>query len=836
VMHARDAALDRLARLTARALGADAMIVLGDPPWIAGLSDAATPVAPELLQRALSADHARAVLDAPLRAPGGVEVGRVAVLGARAWSDDDVRALADAVIVIERDLALRSPADELPQRILENISDAFVWLDADWRYRYVNRRAAEIFGRDPASLIGRNIWEEFPEGVGQPFHRAYQQAFAEGVPISVEAWYPPYRRWFENRIQPLLGGLAIFFQDVTERRLAMDEARRTAAQREQAQQIAHLGFWVWDIARDVVTGSGALHRIYGLEDRAISETFADHLARIHPDDRERVRADIEQVLETRTELEVRKRIVRPDGEVRHVITRGAVTVGDDGRVTELFGTTLDITEDVAGAEALRRSKEWLEVALDAARMGVWEWALATGEVRRSPSVDRILRLPPDDDAFRGLLDRLEPEDRERVESEARRAIQEGSGFDVEYRLQDTDGSRRWIAARGVVTHHPGGSRMIGVVFDVTAQKAGDEKQRRTAEQLRHVQKMEAIGRLAAGVAHDFNNLLTIVEGSAQIARRGGPAAELALGQIEGAVERAAALTRQLLAVSRQQPVQLVVVDLAEVAGGMVELVRRTLAPSIQVREDVAPGVYVRADRSQLEQVVLNLLVNARDAMPRGGTLGVSIHASGANARLSVSDTGVGMSPDALARVFEPFYTTQERGGGGLGLALVHGIVGQFGGHIDVTSALNRGSTFTVTLPVAEGPPTTLAAPAARERAPAQRASILLVEDYSEVRTVVRTILEGSGYSVLEAADADAALAICRDASTPIDLLLTDVQLPRVAGPELARRARELRPELRVLFMSGQLDAGARAPSPLLQKPFGGATLEAAVRAALAKKR
>lgn len=229
-------------------------------------------------------------------------------------------------------------------RLLERMSDAFVCLDRAWHYTYVNRRAGEIFGRDPESLIGKHIWTEFPEGVGQPFHLAYERAVAEGIFLQIEEYYPPYDRWFENRIHPGPDGLLIFFNDVTARHHEQEHTRKEAAVREQAERIAHLGFCQWDLATGSLTWSDELYRIYGLAPRARAIDLEYFLSRVHPDDRERVQRDVTGALERGGSFAHRERIVRPDGSVRELDTLGEVTTDEQGRVTGLIGTCLDVTE------------------------------------------------------------------------------------------------------------------------------------------------------------------------------------------------------------------------------------------------------------------------------------------------------------------------------------------------------------------------------------------------------------------------------------------------------------------------------------------------------------
>jgi two-component system, cell cycle sensor histidine kinase and response regulator CckA len=368
--------------------------------------------------------------------------------------------------------------------------------------------------------------------------------------------------------------------------------------------------------------------------------------------------------------------------------------------------------------------------------------------------------------------------------------------------------------------------VLGVYQDVTERK-------RLEAQFRQAQKMEAVGRLAGGVAHDFNNLLTIISGNVHLIQHlppGDPEFPQLLDDVHDAAERAAALTRQLLTFSRKQPTRPVVLDLNEVVSGLASMLRRLIGERITVRTHLAPEpIRVRADRGQLEQVVMNLAVNAKDAMPDGGALTITtseITGQGRFARLTIADTGVGMSDEVKRHLFEPFFTTKEVGKGtGLGLATVYGIVEQSGGTIEVESAPGTGTTFSVRLPWCDSP--TLASaiiPTAnlRTRSSGDRRSVLLVEDEDRVRKLVKFTLEGQGYTVTEANGGEAAIRLL----TPdrrVDLLVTDLVMPGIDGRELATRVRVLRPEVGVVFISGYVPDHRRVEglpgAVFLPKPF-----------------
>jgi signal transduction histidine kinase len=385
---------------------------------------------------------------------------------------------------------------------------------------------------------------------------------------------------------------------------------------------------------------------------------------------------------------------------------------------------------------------------------------------------------------------------------------------------------------------------------------GRRQRERLEEQLRQAQKVDAIGRLAGGVAHDFNNLLTVISGYTDLSMRDmpdGPARD-GLEQVQKAAGRAGELTRQLLAFGRRQVLAPAVLDLNAIVADIERMLRRLIGEDVEFVTSLAPGLdAVRADHSQIEQVIVNLAVNARDAMPRGGRLVIETGnvdldgayaqshvgvAPGPHVMLAVSDTGIGMNQATLEHLFEPFFTTKAPGAGtGLGLATVHGIVTQSGGTIWVYSEPDRGTTFRVYLPRAEASP---AAGVAVGPAPAAGGTetILLVEDDDAIRLLARRVLDTRGYVVLEASNGQVALDIARTTRRPIDLLIADVILPNLPGADVAAEVTRLHPGARVLFVSGYtakairhhgvLDAGVS----FLEKPFTVAGLAAKVREVL----
>jgi PAS domain S-box-containing protein len=375
---------------------------------------------------------------------------------------------------------------------------------------------------------------------------------------------------------------------------------------------------------------------------------------------------------------------------------------------------------------------------------------------------------------------------------------------------------------------------LGIVSDMT-------ERRSLEKQLRQSQKLEAIGQLAGGIAHDFNNLLLALRGYGELALRrieGGDAnVSDDIAEMLDATDRAASLTQQLLAFGRRQLLNPEVVDLCEVVAGMGKLLRRLIGEQVQLVTSCADGpVLVDVDRSQLEQVIANLVVNARDAMPDGGhlELGVAISGDG-EAMLSVADTGCGMDDETTMHIFEPFFTTKGEKGNGLGLATVHGIVTQSGGHVSVMSALGQGSTFRVLLPLAKGEPTH--APVAQAAARGGTETILVIEDNSLVRSIVGAMLERRGYKVITVVGGEAAIERCQEFDEGIDLILSDLVMPGLNGRQTVERLRHIGCKAKVIYMSGYADGtlhrGVLEPgTAFLQKPFDKDTLARRVREVL----
>lgn len=533
------------------------------------------------------------------------------------------------------------------------------------------------------------------------------------------------------------------------------------------------------------------------------------------------------------------------------------------RTVDLQRANDDLRREVAERQraetALRTSEARFRDLTDNLNQAVWFVQVKPYQILYlSPAFERIWGVPPercykDPSVWR---ERLHPDDRALVNDAFDAAVAGNTGreFELTYRIIRPDGPVRWIYDRCVVHRNEAGGidRLSGISEDITESK-------RMEDQLRQAQKMEAVGRLAGGVAHDFNNVMTVILGYSAVLLQEietDSRAHRYVREIQQAGERCASLTGQLLAFSRKQLLRPVPLDLHAVIRSLMPILTNLIGEQIFIalRLDSTPR-WVKADPVQLDQVVLNLALNARDAMPGGGTLIIetdlaqAADIAGENhlsvedrpyVRLRVHDTGTGMDPDTKAKIFDPFFTTKPLGHGtGLGLATVYGIVHQSEGHIHVDSVPGRGTTMTIYLPEV-APATTVPSPPSPSPRPRQGAeNILLVEDEPSVRTLTQHILRMNGYTVIEAEDGVHAVDLVRRRPTQIDLLITDMVMPGINGRELATRLRGYLKSLRVLYVSGYsnkppfMDEEESAQFAFLQKPFSPEELITKVREVLA---
>jgi PAS domain S-box-containing protein len=667
-----------------------------------------------------------------------------------------------------------------------------------------------------------------------------------------------------------IGGVLVVCRDVTKQYLAADALREREAELARVQQLGRIG----GLEIDLRTGfrnrrSPEYLLIHGLPPNATDESHEDWVQRIHPEDREATEKKFrDAVAGDVRDYSVQYRIIRPsDGETRWISVKSTIERDENGKAIRLVGAHTDVTEQVVADLALRQSEERFRKLAD--QLAELNATLAQRVEEKTRERDRIWNVSQDllvvadrNGVWRTvnpawtktlgwseaeLLNRTSewlehPDDGGLTRTEVNELIQGNLTVKFEGRFRHKDGSYRWLSWTGV----PDQDHIYAVARDVTAEKAAAERLKATEEALLQSQKMEAVGQLTGGIAHDFNNLLTGIVGSLDLlqTRLNQGRTDNVARYINAAMtsaNRAAALTHRLLAFARRQPLIPKSVDANQLVISLEDLLRRTIGETIDLEIAARDDLWCTlCDPNQLESALLNLAINARDAMPDGGKLTIST----ANAHIDslaadtpallpgdyicieVTDTGVGMSAEVAARAFDPFFTTKPIGQGtGLGLSMIYGFARQSNGHATIDSKIGQGTSIKLYLPRHHGDIRTshaLAAKAAEHAATGE--TVLVVEDEPVVRGVILEMLHEEGYRTLEAVDGPSGLRVLRT-NGRIDLLITDVGLPGMNGRQLADQARETRPGLKILFITGYAesvaisDAFLQPGMEMITKPF-----------------
>jgi PAS domain S-box-containing protein len=609
--------------------------------------------------------------------------------------------------------------------------------------------------------------------------------------------------------------------------------------------LAPIGIFQTTPDGEIVAANAAFAKMLGYSSEELLRLKAEDLY-FYPSERTAIWDRVERLGHLRS-FEVRLR--RKDETPVWHLADARVVRDPSGRIEryEIFAT--DMTEQRRASDALRSSEERYRCLMDRAQDAIFVLDEREIVVEANQAAESLLVKTREEIVGQSFLETLAPEDRQGFQDRLAASPRGGVRGEIASVLRG-DGRRAPVEVSASVVEIGGEPLMLATLRDVSERNA-------LAEQLRLSQKMEAVGQLAGGIAHDFNNLLTAILGYSEIIAadlRDKPELFDAVSEIHNAGKRAAALTRQLLAFSRKQVLELKILDLNEIVRHIEKMLARLLGEDIELVTRLDPEVgAVRADAGQMEQVILNLAINARDAMPKGGLLTietasieldesyVQTHVStvpGRYSMLTVSDVGTGMDEATQARIFEPFFTTKEKGyGTGLGLSTVYGIVKQSGGYVWVYSERGRGTRFKIYLPRVDAVAETVFAPEAlASRGGAE--TILLVEDEDAVRALASKILETRGYRVTSARTGDEAIELARVAAEPFHLLVTDMVLPGIGGAEIAARIRERFPEIKVLYASGYSDAVIlkrghyERGAAFLEKPFSAAALSRKVREVL----
>jgi PAS domain S-box-containing protein len=757
--------------------------------------------------------------------------------------------------------ALRE-SEERFRSLVEATTD-WIWeVDANLVYTYASPKVKDLLGYEPCEVVGKTPFELMPPEEAERVRARVVATLAEGRPflgLINEAQHRDGRTVvLETNGVPVfdaagrLLGYRGIDHDTTERRRAEEALRESEERFRQLFEEAPIPYH--EIDRE-----GVIRRVNRTECELLGYAPEEMIGRpvwefVVPEQRDMARDVVRRKLAAPYQpVPFHREWLRRDGGCLIVEMHENLILDSQGQVSSIRTATLDISERQRAEEALRASEERYRSLVDNATYGIYRVTADGTLLDVNPAFVEMLGYPSKED----LLTRNIATDIYRTAEERDRLIEQSlkaNRFDsVETQFRRRDGTLLTARLAGRVFRGPDGavSSFEMIAEDVTEHKVLEK-------QLRQAQKMEAVGRLAGGIAHDFNNILMVIQGYSDLLLeelKPADSRRRPLEEIRKAGERAAALTLQLLAFSRKQVLQPQILDLNAVVSNINTMLRRLIGEDIELTMLPGAGLNrVMADPGQVEQVIMNLAVNARDAMPHGGKLTIETAnvnldedyarrdgsaAPGPYVRLSVSDTGCGMDAETRAHVFEPFFTTKERGKGtGLGLATVYGIVKQSGGYIWAYSEVGRGTVFKIYLPRAPG------SAEVRQQGEVQQTlfggveTVLVAEDDPAVRALVCGALANRGYTVQEARDGREALAAARGYKGPIHLLLTDVVLPHMSGRRLAERLLAERPESRLLYMSGYTDDavvshGVSAGNvPFLQKPFSASALSRKVREVL----
>jgi len=820
--------------------------------------------------------------------------------GSRFWADGEMMPLRDeggahlGFLKILRDRTEQQRAAEVQRAdaeflrsVLASSNDCIVVLDLDGRTQFVSPGGIESMEvADVEAIVGLS-WLRVWEGAD---HEAARAAVAEaraGGTGRFQGFCPTHKgtpKWWDVVISPLPGPdgrperLVSVGRDVTESAHAQERLNLSEARLRLAIDAAEVGTWDLDLQSDTLTWSDRTKAMFGISPD-VPCSMADFYAGLYPDDRQATGEAFASALDPvrRATYDVEYRTIgKEDGAIRWVAAKGRGLFDAQGSCMRAIGTAIDISGRRAVDERLRESEanlRELNATLEARveertreRDRAWKNSQDLQTIIGMSGVFQaaneawtaILGWRPDEVVGRSYLDLIHPDDHP-LSKQALATATDAELPVFENRYRHKDGTYRWISWVAA----PEDDLIYASGRHVTAEKEAAAALEAMQEQLRQSQKMEAVGQLTGGLAHDFNNLLTGISGSlellqARVAQGRIGDLERYLSAAQGAAKRAAALTHRLLAFSRRQTLDPKPTDANRLVAGMEELVRRTMGPEVAVEVVAAGGLWATlVDPNQLENALLNLCINARDAMPDGGRLTIETGnrwldqraarerdlPPGQYVSVCVSDTGTGMAPEVIARAFDPFFTTKPIGmGTGLGLSMVYGFVRQSGGQARIYSEPSQGTMVCLYLPRHHGEAENVDTPHELAEAPRaeQGETVLVVDDEPTVRMLVTEVLGDLGYTAIEAADGPAGLKVLQS-NTRIDLLVTDVGLPGgMNGRQMADAARERRPELRVLFITGYaenavLNHGHLDPGMhVMTKPFAMEALASRIKELIAE--
>lgn len=783
--------------------------------------------------------------------------------GGRVWLDVRIAMFIGGIVYTSRNVTPQRQAEEALRHSLEQLKEAqraarignwecdlagydFVWSD----------ELHHILGTSPGTppeKLSEQFWSNIIHPDDRPrVEHAFARAIGNGHLFRLELKV----RVADERIKYVeMRGAVVYgpegkarrlrgtMQDISERKITEIELVEAHERLNYAQESGDVALWDLDMTDNNHFWSPQLFRMYGLDPEKTMPSMENWISVLHPDDRARAVAETKAAMEGKGSPVSEFRIVRPSGEIRWISNRGNIVMDDTGRPLRFSGACIDVTERKLIEASLQIQQRELAEAQRIGHVGSWRWNPERDEVYWSEELFRIFGLEPDTTGkgptFKEQVEKMfTPESAQQLKAAVDKSRTTGIPYELTVELTRPNGERRHGVARG--EWRPENKNFYGTFMDITELHNAQVR-------LDDTQRHEMIGRLAGGVAHDFNNQLQAILGATELMlswiKPSQPEYEHLI-DIQKAGQHSAELTRQLLAFSRQQLIHPAKIDLNDEITDMLRMIVRLIGESIRVEWNPGPALAaVMMDPAQLKQIMVNLCVNARDAMEGRGVIRISTRNIACNkafcsnrpgfkpgkyVQLTVTDTGHGMTPEVVEHIFEPFFTTKEFGNGaGLGLATVDGAIRQNNGYIEVESEPGAGATFCIYFPACPEPAPAALPPQVAENqyGRGNGETILLIDDDRAVLDIGQRLLESLNYHVIASQSAEELLEMVRNYTGKIDLLITDVVMPDLSGPELAEQVMQLRPDIKCLYMSGYTanhiarEGKVKPGVDIMEKPF-----------------
>ncbi len=744
--------------------------------------------------------------------------GSVVDIDSRKTAEAEVRALASRL-----------------EATFASISDGLYTLDREWRFTYLNARAEQLLRRSRADLLGRVVWEEFPAARDSIFAREYRAAIASGQSATFTAHYPaPLDRWYGITVYPSEQGLTVYFRDVTDERAAAEAVRTSEERFRLLSRATNDAIWDWDLRTGTLWWNDGHATLFGHRPDVVTPSFAFWSDHLHPDDRDRVVGEVRARLSDGSSSYVSQyRYRRADGSYAWILDRGHIIRDDEGEPIRMIGGMTDLTERVQAEERVAEQAALIDHATDAIVVRDLEHVITFW----SKGAETVYGWTREQAVGQPIWKLLYRDAAPFHEATATLLAEGRWSGELEHVTRDNE--TRAIFGRWTLLRDAAGAprAVLAINSDVT-------QARKVERQFLRSQRLESIGTLAGGIAHDLNNVLTPILMSVDLLRLDQAPADRdkILATIEQSAARGADMVRQVLTFARGVEGQRMPTRVGDLCRDVVKIAAETFPRNIGVHVQVEDSLpVVHGDPTQLHQVLLNLCVNARDAMPHGGELRITVNVAHIDAQyvgldaeategphvvICVEDSGDGMPPDVLDKIFEPFYTTKDLGRGtGLGLSTSLAIVRSHGGFIRVYSDVGRGSRFQVYLPVHDRAASEATRSPVEEVPRGQGELVLVVDDEASVRDVTRQTLEAFGYRVVTCAEGADALGIFAQRQHEIAVVLTDMMMPIMDGLTLIRVLQRINPAVRIIAASG-LHANGRVAKAaeagvrhFLEKPY-----------------